>query len=44
LILRELLALAGAFGVQQFAQQILDFAPLGGFPFQLRHQIQHHPL
>jgi hypothetical protein len=39
-----LLALAGSFGVQQFPQQILDIGPLGRFPIQLRHQIQHHPL
>jgi hypothetical protein len=36
--------LAGAFGVQQFPQQVLDLAPLGRFPIQLSHQIQHHPL
>ena len=44
LIGRELLAFAIAPGIQQLAQQGLDFVPLGALAIQLRHQVQHHLL
>ena len=44
LIRRKLLALAVPSGIQQFAQQALDFVSLGELPVQLRHQVQHHLL
>jgi len=39
-----LLAFAVAPGIQQLAQQGLDFVPLGELVIQLRHQVQHHLL
>ncbi len=44
LIGRELLAFTVAPGIQQLAQQHLDFVPLGALAIQLRHQVQHHLL
>jgi hypothetical protein len=44
LIGRELLAFAVAPGIQQLAQQGLDFVSLGELAIQLRHQVQHHLL
>ena len=44
LIGRELLAFTVAPGIQQLAQQGLDFVPLGALAIQLRHQVQHHLL
>jgi hypothetical protein len=44
LIGRQLLTLTVAPGIQQLAQQHLDFVPLGAFAIQLRYQIQHHLL
>ena len=40
----SLLALAVPLGVQQLAQQGLDFVALGELAIQLRHQVQHHLL
>jgi hypothetical protein len=44
LIGRELLAFTVASGIQQLAQQHLDFVPLGALAIQLRYQVQHHLL
>ena len=44
LIGRELLALAIAPGIQQLAQQGLDFVAFGELAIQLCYQVQHHLL
>jgi hypothetical protein len=44
LIGRQLLAFTVAPGIQQLAQQHLDFVPLSALPIHLRDQIQHHLL
>jgi hypothetical protein len=44
LIGRQLLAFAVAPGIQQLAQQHLDFVPFGALAIQLPYQVQHHLL
>ena len=44
LLVRKLLALAVAFGIQQLAKQGFDLAAFAKLVIQLRHQIQHHLL